>query len=71
MDSHSSLLVNAISLVAFGMCTYVNYALVVRFVHGLIDGTVPIVKTIQTEISNKSNIALVSGLYFVGCAVGG
>ena len=53
------------------MCSYVKSALFVRFLHGVADGTVPIVKTIQTEISNKNNIALVSGLYFVGCAIGG
>lgn len=53
------------------MCDHVKPALAIRFLHGLIDGTVPVVKTIQTEVSNPDNIAFISSLYFVGGAIGG
>lgn len=62
---------HAVCLVAFGMCDHVKPALAIRFLHGLIDGTVPVVKTIQTEVSNPDNIAFISSLYFVGGAIGG
>ena len=53
------------------MCNYVKPALLIRFIHGLVDGAVPVVKTIQTEISHQNNIAFVSSLFFVGGAIGG
>ena len=62
---------SASCLVAFGMCNHVKPALFVRLLHGLVDGAIPVVKTIQTEISNPQNIAFVSSLFFVGSAIGG
>ena len=46
-------------------------ALIIRFVHGLIDGTPPATKAIQAEISTPKTIAFVTSLFFVGGSVGG
>lgn len=58
-------------IIAFGFCDRIKLALVIRIIHGLIDGTIPISKTIQAEIANRNNIAFVSGLFFIGSSIGG
>ena len=62
---------HVICVIAFGLCDNIKAALFIRLIHGLVDGSVPVVKTIQTEISNPQNIAFVSSLFFVGSAIGG
>ena len=57
--------------IAFGFCDHVKPALVIRFLHGLLDGCIPVCKTIQTEVSTSETIGFVSSLFFVGGAVGG
>ena len=66
-----SRLVNIVVLYLFGMCTHIRPALILRVVHGIVDGIVPVSKTIQAEIANSENIAFVSSLFFVGGAIGG
>ena len=66
-----SLTVNVVVLYLFGRCTHVKPALILRVVHGIVDGIVPVSKTIQAEIANSENIAFVSSLFFVGGAIGG
>ncbi|CBK23256.2 uncharacterized protein [Blastocystis hominis] len=45
-----------------------NYtaSVVIRLIHGLLDGVIPIAKTIVSEISNERNIALGTSSIFVG-----
>lgn len=43
----------------------------IRFIHGLLDGVIPIAKAIVSEISNARNIALGTSSIFVGIALGG
>lgn len=62
---------NTVFIIIFGFCDRVKPALVIRVVHGLIDGLIPISKTIQAEIANRNNIAFVSGLFFIGSSIGG
>ncbi len=64
-------IVNIVCIIAFGFCDRIKLALVIRIIHGLIDGTIPISKTIQAEIANRNNIAFVSGLFFIGSSIGG
>ena len=65
------LLVNVVFLIWLGFCNSLKVALVIRLVHGLIDGTIPVTKAIQAEISTPKTIAFVSSLFFVGGSVGG
>lgn len=62
---------NIVCIIAFGLCDHVKTAIGIRVIHGLIDGTIPISKTIQAEIANQNNIAFVSSLFFVGSSIGG
>jgi singapore isolate B (sub-type 7) whole genome shotgun sequence assembly, scaffold_26 len=66
-----SLLVNVVVLYLFGMCSHIKPAIILRVIHGIVDGIVPVSKTIQAEIANSENIAFVSSLFFVGGAIGG
>ncbi|KAK8792266.1 hypothetical protein WA171_002518 [Blastocystis sp. BT1] len=66
-----TLVLNIVCIIAFGFCDRIKLALVIRIIHGLIDGTIPISKTIQAEIANRNNIAFVSGLFFIGSSIGG
>ena len=63
-----SLLVNVVVLYLFGMCSHIKPAIILRVIHGIMDGIVPV---IQAEIANSENIAFVSSLFFVGGAIGG
>lgn len=63
--------VNVICNTAFGFCDSVKMAMVIRFFTGLLDGTIPVCKTIQTEVSTPETIGFVSSLFFVGGAIGG
>ena len=62
---------NVVCCFAFGFCDSVKLAMVIRFFTGLLDGTIPVCKTIQTEVSTPETIGFVSSLFFVGGAVGG
>ena len=62
---------NVVCCIAFGFCDHVKPALAIRFFHGLLDGCIPVCKTIQTEVSTPETIGFVSSLFFVGGAVGG
>lgn len=65
------IIVNVICNVAFGFCDSVKTAMIIRFFSGLLDGTIPVCKTIQTEVSTPETIGFVSSLFFVGSAIGG
>ena len=43
----------------------------IRFFHGLLDGAIPLGKTILSEITNEKNIAFGTSQFFVGSSVGG
>ena len=66
-----SRIVNMVCLIWLGFCNRLKVALVIRLIHGLIDGTIPVTKAIQAEISTPKTIAFVSSLFFVGGSVGG
>ena len=56
---------------AFGLSRSFSRSLVIRFLHGLVDGSLPLAKTIISEISNDKNIAIGTSQFFVGTAIGG
>ena len=62
---------NVILILAFGLCDSVYPALVLRLVHGLVDGVIPVCKTIQTEISTPETMSFITSLFFIGSSVGG
>lgn len=62
---------NILLIIAFGLCDSVYPALVIRFIHGLLDGVIPVCKTIQTEIATPETIGFISSLFFVGASIGG
>ena len=62
---------NIVCIIAFGLCDSVYPALAIRFIHGVFDGSIPITKTIQTEVATPETIGLVSSLFFVGVSIGG
>ncbi|KAK8816627.1 hypothetical protein WA538_002488 [Blastocystis sp. DL] len=66
-----TLCLNVVVLYLFGMCSHIKPAIILRVIHGIVDGIVPVSKTIQAEIANSENIAFVSSLFFVGGAIGG
>ena len=66
-----SFIVNVVCIIAFGLCDRVYPALVIRFIHGVIDGSVPITKTIQTEVATPETVGFISSLFFVGISIGG
>ncbi|KAK8813727.1 hypothetical protein WA556_000299 [Blastocystis sp. ATCC 50177/Nand II] len=66
-----TLMMNVICNTVFGFCDSVKMAMVIRFFTGLLDGTIPVCKTIQTEVSTPETIGFVSSLFFVGGAIGG
>lgn len=55
----------------FGMSRSFSLSLVIRFLHGIFDGSLPLAKTILSEISNDTNIAIGTSQFFVGTAIGG
>ena len=50
-----------------------NYyaSLAIRFLHGLVDGGLGVCKTIMADLSNDRNIAIGTGMLFVGSTIGG
>lgn len=58
-------------MVIFSFSTNYVASVVIRFIHGLLDGVIPIAKAIVSEISNARNIALGTSSIFVGIAIGG
>ena len=58
-------------IVIFSFSTNYTASVVIRLIHGLLDGVIPIAKTIVSEISNERNIALGTSSIFVGVAIGG
>ena len=58
-------------IVIFSFSTNYIASVVIRLIHGLLDGVIPIAKTIVSEISNERNIALGTSSIFVGVAIGG
>ena len=58
-------------IVIFSFSTNYTASVVIRLIHGLLDGVIPIAKTIVSEISNERNIALGTSSIFVGIAIGG
>lgn len=66
-----SFIVNVVFIGALGFCTDFKTSVVIRFFTGLIDGTIPISKTMLTEISNSRNISLGTSFFFVGSSFGG
>ena len=62
---------NVFCIVIFSFSTNYIASVVIRLIHGLLDGVIPIAKTIVSEISNERNIALGTSSIFVGVAIGG
>lgn len=62
---------NAVFIIALGFSTNFWFTVAIRFLNGLIDGTIPISKTMLSEISNSRNISLGTSFFFVGCSFGG
>ena len=64
-------IVSALCLVLFGFSTNFTLSVWIRFLHGLLDGAIPLGKTILSEISNEKNIAFGTSQFFVGTSIGG
>ena len=62
---------NVFCMVIFSFSTNYVASVIIRFIHGLLDGVIPIAKAIVSEISNERNIALGTSSIFVGIAIGG
>lgn len=62
---------NGLCLIALAYTTNFWVSLVVRFLHGLLDGSIPLSKAMITEISNSRNISLGTTLFFAGMSIGG
>ena len=58
-------------IVIFSFSTNYVASVIIRLIHGLLDGVLPIVTAIVSEISNERNIALGTSSIFVGIAIGG
>ena len=58
-------------IVIFSFSTNYIASVVIRLIHGLLDGVLPIAIAIISEISNERNIALGTSSIFVGVAIGG
>ena len=69
--STSYMIVNVICMVALGFSSNFSLSVVIRFVHGLIDGVIPVAKAIISEISNEKNLALGTSSIFIGMSLGG
>lgn len=61
------------TLCIFGLGFSKNYylSLFFRFIHGVIDGSLGVCKTIMADLSNDRNIAIGTGFLFVGSTIGG
>lgn len=66
-----ALILNVICMVALGFSSNFSLSVVIRFIHGLIDGVIPIAKAIISEISNEKNLALGTSSIFIGASLGG
>ena len=55
----------------FSFSTNYVASVVIRFIHGILDGVLPIAAATVSEISNARNIALGTSSIFVGVAFGG
>lgn len=62
---------NVFCMVIFSFSTNYIASVIIRLIHGLLDGVIPIAKAIVSEISNERNIALGTSSIFVGMAIGG
>ena len=62
---------NVFCIVIFSFSTNYVASVIIRLIHGLLDGVLPIVTAIVSEISNERNIALGTSSIFVGVAIGG
>ena len=62
---------NVFCMVIFSFSTNYVASVIIRLIHGLLDGVIPIAKAIVSEISNERNIALGTSSIFVGIAIGG
>lgn len=58
-------------LLFFGLSKNYYLSLVIRFVHGVVDGLLGLSKTMVADLCNDSNIAIGTGMVFVGGAIGG
>ena len=61
---------NIVCITGFGLSSNYYLSLVIRFIHGLTDGSLGVTKIILAEISNDRNISLGSSFFFVSVAVG-
>ena len=62
---------NFFLIILLGVSKNYFLSLVIRFLHGVTDGNLGIAKTIVADLCNDSNIAIGTGMVFVGGAVGG
>ena len=58
-------------MVIFSFSTNYVASVIIRLIHGLLDGVLPIATAVISEISNERNIALGTSSIFVGVAIGG
>lgn len=65
------MLVNVMCMVALGFSSNFSLSVAIRFIHGLIDGVIPVAKAIISEISNERNLALGTSSIFIGSSLGG
>ncbi len=62
---------NFVLILLLGMSKNYYFSLVIRFLHGVADGLLGISKTMVADLCNDSNIAVGTGMIFVGGAIGG
>ena len=62
---------NVVCLFSLGLSKNYYVSLVIRLLHGLIDGGLGVSKTIMADLCTDSNITIGTGMIFVGAAVGG
>lgn len=62
---------NVICLFALGLSKNYYLSLIIRLIHGLVDGGLGVSKTILADLCNDSNITIGTGMIFVGGAIGG
>ncbi|KNB43735.1 MFS general substrate transporter [Blastocystis sp. subtype 4] len=62
---------NVVCLFSLGLSKNYYVSLVIRLLHGLIDGGLGVSKTIMADLCTDSNITIGTGMIFVGGAVGG
>ena len=61
---------NILCLLALGFSRSYTLSLVIRFIHGLLDSSLGLSKTIVTDLCNDTNMAFGTSLLYAGYAIG-